>query len=267
MLVLLPPSEGKSPTPRRGRPLRLESLSFPELAATRSRILDELVALCSSDEDRARAVLGLPPGLAAEIERNRHLQTAPAVRVDALYTGVLYDALDLATLDSTARARARRSLVVTSALWGALRTTDRVPAYRLSGDVSLPGTGPVAALWRAPMGAAMTAAAGRRGLVLDLRSSTYLALWRPTGTLAERTATVRVLHERRPGDRSSRVVVSHFNKATKGRVVRQLLQTGADPRNPDALAAVLRDLGHVVEPRGEARPGRPREFDLVVEEI
>jgi hypothetical protein len=47
-----------------------------------------------------------------------------------------------------------------------------------------------------------------------------------------------------------RSIVSHFNKATKGRLVRALLTAGAAPRTPEALAAALRDLGFTVEADG-----------------
>ncbi len=131
-------------------------------------------------------MLGLPTGLAAEVDRDRLLRSAPAVRVDQLYTGVLYDALDLASLDPAARRRANRALVVLSGLWGALRLTDRVPAYRLAPDVALPGTGPVAALWR-PVLPGVLEQEARRGLVLDLRSTAYTAMGRLTGPVADRT--------------------------------------------------------------------------------
>ena len=58
MLVLLPPSEGKTPA-RRGAPLDLEGLSFPGLTATRERVLDALVDLARTRPDTARTVLGL----------------------------------------------------------------------------------------------------------------------------------------------------------------------------------------------------------------
>ncbi len=54
---------------------------------------------------------------------------------------------------------------------------------------------------------------------------------------------MRVLHEHN----GTRKVVSHFNKATKGRIVRALLEDGADPRTPAALAATLERLGWAVE--------------------
>ena len=41
VLILLPPSEGKD-VPRRGRPLDLADLSFPDLTGARSRVLDKI---------------------------------------------------------------------------------------------------------------------------------------------------------------------------------------------------------------------------------
>ncbi len=266
MLVLLPPSEGKAAAPASGSRLDLARLSFPALAVTRAALVAALSALCDGDEQRARDTLGLSPGLVDEIAKNRVLTIAPTLPVARLYTGVLYDALGLATLDPAARRRAGRSLVVFSALWGAVRPGDRIPPYRLAPDVALPGLGSIAARWKGPLDDALNEAAGR-GLVLDLRSSSYAALWRPSGAVADRTVTVRVLQERRPGEPSSRVVVSHFNKATKGRLVRALLESGADPRRPTALVTAIRDLGYVAENGPQPKPGRPHQVDVVVAEL
>ncbi len=224
VLILLPPSEGKT-APRRGKPLDLDALSSPVLTAARTRLLDALVALCRDDADRAATVLGLGPAQLDLVARNADLPTAPTARADAIYTGVLYDALDPATLTPAARRRATGRLAVTSALFGMVRPGDRIPAYRLSGDAVLPGVGSVAGVWREALGEAVTDAM-RGGLLVDLRSTSYAAFWRPPADVARRVATVRVLHE--SGGR--RTVVSHFNKATKGRIVRALLEDGADPR-------------------------------------
>jgi hypothetical protein len=62
-----------------------------------------------------------------------------------------------------------------------------------------------------------------------------------------------------------RQVVSHFNKATKGRLVRSLLEDGANPRTPAALATVLRDLGWTVETGEPSRTGT--RLDVVVHEV
>ena len=259
VLILLPPSEGKT-EPRRGKPLRLADLSFPELTDARAELLAALVDLCSGDEVKARDVLGLGPTQADEVRRNADLTTARTARADRVYSGVLYDALDLGSLDVTARRRATRWLAVSSALFGMLRPGDPIPAYRLSGDRALPGVGKVAAHWRGVLGPVVRDAAGS-GLVVDLRSSTYAAFWRPPADLAPRFATVRVLHEQD----GVRKVVSHFNKATKGRLVRSLLQDGTDARTPGQLAVDLARLGWHVEPGEPSTAGTP--LDVVVREL
>jgi cytoplasmic iron level regulating protein YaaA (DUF328/UPF0246 family) len=173
---------------------------------------------------------------------------------------VLYDALDLASLEAAAKKRAARSLLVFSGLWGAVRVTDRIPSYRCSMGVKLPGLGALGAYWRAPMAEVLPEAAGD-GLVLDLRSAAYAAAWKPKGEVAGRTASVRVLHA------PTRKVVSHFNKATKGRIVRSLLAAGIAPKDPAELVVALRDLGYVVEERAPARAGAAWTLDVLVEEV
>ncbi len=156
-------------------------------------------------------------------------------------------------------------MLVSSGLWGAVRLTDRIPPYRCPIGARLPGVGALPALWRRDLGAALTAAAGR-GPVLDLRSGAYAAAWTPRGELAERTLTVRVLHEREVDGVPVRSVVSHFNKATKGRLVRDLLLAGARPRSVAALTTTLRDLKYQVCEQATT-PGRPRQVDVIVSEL
>ncbi len=97
--------------------------------------------------------------------------------------------------------------------------------------------------------------------MVDLRSSTYAQFWRPEPDLARKVATVRVLHE--VGGRRS--VVSHFNKATKGRLVRALLDSGASPTSPARLADTIADLGWKVEAGEPGRHGQ--QLDVVVTEL
>ena len=264
MLVLLPPSEGKAASGA-GAPVDLGSLSLPELSAARERVLDALVALGSGDADHAAAVLGLSPGLRGELARNAALRNAAALPAGELYTGVLYDALELSTLSPEAHDRAERSLLVFSGLWGAVRIGDRIPPYRCSGGVKLPPLGALGTYWRGALAEVMPGVAGT-GLVLDLRSTAYAALWRPSGEVAARTATVRVLHEREVGGVLKRSVVSHFNKATKGRLVRGLLEADAKPESPAELVVALRDLKYTVEAAAPAA-GKPWALDVVVSEL
>ncbi|MEO9323464.1 peroxide stress protein YaaA [Nocardioides sp. C4-1] len=259
MLILLPPSEGKA-APRRGKPLDLASLSSPSLTEARGRVLDALVELCSGAPDVAATTLDVPKSQLDLVDLNAHVLSSPTARADAVYTGVLYDALGFASLSSSAKRRAASRVAVTSSLFGLVRPGDRIPSYRLSGDASLPGLGSVAGHWRESLGPAATDAVGS-GLLVDLRSGMYAALWRPPAELAPRVATVRVLHES-DGKRS---VVSHFNKATKGRIVRALLEDGRDPRTPARLADVLTDLGWTVEVGPATAKGT--QLDVVVTDV
>ncbi len=239
MLVLLPPSEGKA-TGGTGRPLDLAALSHPALTAVRERLVDALQAAAVADPDALRSVLGCPGG---EVEKNARLRTSGTLPALTRYTGVLYDALSYATLSPLGRRRADRSLRVASALFGLLSPRDRVPAYRLSGGTSLPGTGSLAAVWRPALEPELAA---YRGLVVDLRSGRYAALARVPCAVQ-----VRVLREAGGG----RSVVSHDNKHTKGRLARELCEQGA--RTAADVAAAGDAVADLVEVSG-------RQVDLVL---
>ncbi|NHA70249.1 YaaA family protein [Phycicoccus flavus] len=245
MLVLLPPSESKWNRPR-GRPADPGTWSFPGLAQARQRVATSLQAL--GDGSEAAAVLGVPESLRGEVARNLRLEQLPATPAAQVYTGVLYDALDLASLDAAARRRAQRWLVVVSALHGAVRPADRVTAYRLAMGVDLPGVGPLAGFWRAHLDAPLTAAAGR-GVVVDCRSAAYAAAWRPGPDLAPRWVQVRV-----PG-------ASHMAKHTRGLVARHVCEAGVSARSVPLLADVVAGAFAVTlhEP---ARRGAPWVLDV-----
>jgi len=211
-LILLPPSETKW-APARGKQIDLRTLSFPSLTALREALLDD------------------------------DLRRTPTTTAGRLYTGVLYAALDIATLPHGAA----RSLVIVSAQFGALRANDRVPVYRREMD---------AAYWRAGLQRALDEATAGR-LLVDCRSSTYVAAWRPSREVVDRRVQVSVAEERD----GARRVVSHMAKKTRGEVARHLLVSGAKPRTPAELAdAVAERFTCELEP--PVRRGAP--FTLTV---
>ena len=240
MLILLPPSESKTGRTR-GRAVVPERLSFPELAHTRHTVAQALAKVSAPPD--AAAILGVSPTLTEDLARNLVLHAAPALPASAVYSGVLYDALGYATLETAAKRRANRWLVVVSALYGAVRPTDAIAPYRLSMAVNLPGVGPLASVWKPELAAVLPEVAGR-GLVVDCRSSTYAAAWTPRGPLAERWVQVRV-----PG-------ATHFAKHTRGLVARRLCELGRDVRTVPQLVDVLRDDFSLALER-PAKAGRP----------
>ncbi len=257
MLILVPPSEGKS-HPRRGPSLNLDELSFPDLTPTRERVLSALGDLCSHSPVEAARVLGLGPTQAEYVESNTALRRSPCAHAIRVYSGVLFDALDYATLSAQARRRAQSRVAISSGLWGLVRLTDRIPGYRLSGSVALPGVGTLASAWRQPVAAEIAASAG---IIIDLRSSTYSALGPIPKDVAARAVIVRVLQERD----GVRTIVSHMNKATKGRILRASLESDSKIRNASDLLDGLRDWGFNAE--AVDRKDGPSQIDVVVTEL
>jgi uncharacterized protein len=239
VIVVLPPSETKHPGGD-GPPLRLDALSHPELTPLRTALVDELVEL-AADKSACMRALGLSASQHAEIERNAVLRSAPTLPAINRYTGVLYDALDVGSLKGAAVGRARARLAVGSALFGFLRADDVVPAYRLSASSKLPGQPALATRWR-PLLEPMLAQLATDDLIVDLRSGSYASL----GKLPDAVA-VEVVSERSDGKRT---VVSHFNKAHKGRLARILVSTRSEPDDAAAVATIARRAGMNVERKG-----------------
>ena len=227
MLILLPPSEGKTAAVD-GPPFDPDKLHFPGLNDARKQVL-EAVAEASAGAD-AHAVLGVGPSLAAEVQRNTVLQDQPCAPAHRIYSGVLYDALGYSSLTPAQQHRADDTVIVVSGLWGALGFGDPIPAYRLSMAVKLRQTGKLASFWKSRLTPVLAEHAAEQ-LVVDCRSSTYAAAWSPDPA---RTAAVNVFQIRG----GKRTVVSHFAKHTRGELARHLLtRTGSAPETPEELLA------------------------------
>lgn len=213
MLIMLPPSEGKT-APARGREVDLDRLSHPELGEARQSVLGALMR--ASVGDGAATRLGVGASLQEEVEANTRIHEAPAAPAAQVYTGVLYEAAGLKTLTGTHRRRANQAVRIVSALWGVLTPADRIPAYRLPMGAHLEDLGPLASWW-APHLRRTMAGGGATDVVVDCRSSAYLAAWRPPP--GRPWLTVRVVAERN----GQRRVVSHHAKHARGVFTHHLL--------------------------------------------
>jgi uncharacterized protein len=232
VLILLPPSESKA-GPARGKPLDLATLSAPELTTLRRTLLTRLQEVCRTDPATTIEALGLGPTQFDLVVQNAALDTAPTAPASRVYTGVLYAALGLQGLAGQDLRRGNRRIAIVSALFGLVRPTDRIPAYRLSGGSRLPGIGPLPGYWRDAVSAEV---ARHRGLVVDMLSSPYASMV----TLPRGAVTVKVWQEG-PGGR--RTAVSHFNKATKGELARVLATVPEELGTPGDTLDVVRAAG------------------------
>ena len=248
MLVLLPPSETKRTGGAEGTRLDFGALSWPELTPQR-RAAVEGVRRLSRNLAAATGALRLGSTQAAEVARNRLILTSPTMPAIDRYDGVLYEALDAATLTPEQRAFAGRHVAIASAAFGLTGALDPLPAYRLSHDSRLPGVS-LGRLWRAPLTELL---ASVEGLLIDLRSEAYASL----GPLPQRgdALFVRVVSE---DDTGRRRALNHFNKTGKGTFTRKLIEAGIDHPDVDALLSWARESGIRLE------PGAAGELDLIV---
>ncbi|MGC4174891.1 YaaA family protein [Demequina sp.] len=235
MLILLPPSEGKT-APVDGDPLDLESLSHPELNRARQRVARDLIA--ASGRRNALQILGVGASIAPQVANNNTLWSNPTAPAAQVYTGVLYDAAASSTWDDATLARARDRIRIISGLWGALSPADLIPAYRLNMCVHLPRVGALTAIWRANLPAALDPLAHDQ-LIVDCRSSDYAAVWKaPAGGLTVRVAYLQD---------GKRKIASHTAKHTRGLLTGALVAAPTDPTAPEELAQIASTLPNVTD--------------------
>lgn len=258
MRILLPPSAGKT-TKESTNHLQLEKLWQEEhLTQTRRQLIDDVqnTALLAD----AAQIFKLGPKNAHEISQNLEVYDAPALAAWQLYDGVLYEAAKFAQIFSSGEPSqgsqgqvgnhrgdqrqgsqgqgnqpqgGQRQLeeltLVFSALFGPVRLTDLITPHRLSGSVKLPGQGSVASIWSKALKELLTQQLSGH-VVVDLRSSEYGAMYRPTrgsDCLMLNIGVAKV--NPATGKRS---VVSHWAKHTRGLLAGALLEAVAGAQLP-----------------------------------
>lgn len=226
-LLLLPPSETKRDGGIPRTRLAYGALAFPSLTDRRREAVRALRELAQDEVACARALKLSVAAAATEVPRNQAVDRSATMPAIERYTGVLYDALDVASWSESMRERARAHVLIQSALLGPVRATDPIPAYRLSAGSRLPGLSPLATHWRE---SGMAALSRHRGPILDLRSEGYAAL----SPVPDRPDAVFVRVVARGDDGKTRAL-NHFNKKGKGLFVRDLLAAGELPSSLDGL--------------------------------
>ena len=189
--------------------------------------------------------------MVGDVARNTWLRELPTMPALDVYAGPLHQGLDAGSLSPSVLARAERELVVTSALWGLLRPSDRIPPYRLNICARLIGMDRLEPTWRAVLDGLLADIAGPDGIVLDLRSPSYQAMGRPTRHLGSHRGPAV---DQRAGD--GRRIGDVIAKRVRGQAARLLLESADGADDLDAVADVLaaRWPVRIEEP---VRSGRP----------
>ena len=148
-------------------------------------------------------------------------QTSKPTPAIAVYTGVLYQALDWASLSPAAKKRGEQSVAIISAKYGVLKPADRIESYKEKIDNKA---------MREPVAKVLDAI--KSGLIVDCRSSTYKTVWHAPVDITIEIRVSTVVD-------GVRTVITHMSKKTRGEITRWLLQSRSVPKTPEDLYAIV----------------------------
>jgi cytoplasmic iron level regulating protein YaaA (DUF328/UPF0246 family) len=189
-------------------------------------------AIAAEGETGAAALLGARGAhLARALAEWEALDAAPTLPAAERYTGVVWGALGVASLDRAARRRLDARVLVPSGLWGLLAATDAVPAYRLRMGARVAPLGRLTTMWR-PRLTPLIDARAAGGWVIDLLPDEHAAAFDGDLLVRSRHLRVEMVDEGPEGRRS----VGHAGKSLKGLLARAILEAGAT--TPRAVAGL-----------------------------
>lgn len=139
----------------------------------------------------------------------------------SVYSGVLYQALDWASLSPAAKKRGESALAIISAKYAVVRPSTKIESYKEK--INNKAMGPQVA----------TALDGiKTPLIVDCRSSTYKTVWKSPVEITVEVRVSTVVD-------GVRTVVTHMSKKTRGEITRWLLQSRSMPKTPEDLYAIV----------------------------
>lgn len=138
-----------------------------------------------------------------------------------VYSGVLYQALDWASLSPAAKKRGESALAIISAKYGVVRPSSKIESYKEK--INNKAMAGVVAAHLDPI---------KASLIVDCRSSTYKTVWKSPIDLTVEIRVSTVID-------GVRTVVTHMSKKTRGEIARWLLQSRGVPKTPEDLYAIV----------------------------
>lgn len=212
-----------------------------DLDHRRRSVIEALVAVMAADTDERSKLLGVKgDALATATSANLDVLVSPTMPAIDRYDGVLFGAIDSASLADEARTAMDRSVLIVSGLWGLVSPSDPIPLYKLKMGARLDPLGRLSTWWRPAMAEALDRIVGDRtvwNLLPKEHDAAIVDAWGGGATVAEHY-TVTFLQ---PNSKGELTAVSHWNKFLKGALVRHLVE------HPDTSPA---DLGRWEHPSG-----------------
>ncbi len=139
----------------------------------------------------------------------------------SVYAGVLYQALDWASLSPAAKKRGELAVAIISAKYAVVRPSQRIESYKEKIDNKA---------MREPVAAVLDPI--KTGLIVDCRSSTYKTVWHAPVDITVEVRISTVVD-------GVRTVVTHMSKKTRGEITRWLLQSRSIPKTAEDLYAIV----------------------------
>jgi len=216
MKILLAPSETK--THGGCENFSLENLLFPELNTTRKIILHRYINILQKNSlEELSKMFGLKKE-SDILYHNRDIIHELTMKAIERYTGVAFDYLNYAELNSIQKSYIDKSVILCSNLFGFIRADDMIPEYRLKQGASVGELKPEK-LYKEQ--SHLMEEYLKDEDILDLRAGFYDKFYKP----AKEYTTLKFIKDGK--------VVSHWAKAYRGVVLREVAK--ADINNLDAF--------------------------------
>lgn len=151
----------------------------------------------------------------------KKVETSKPTPAMAVYSGVLYQALDWQSLSAAAKKRGEASIAIISAKYGVVRPADRIESYKEK--INNKAVSGMVAAQLDPI---------KTPLIIDCRSSTYKTVWKSPPDITVEIKVSTVIN-------GVRTVVTHMSKKTRGEITRWLLQSRSTPKSPEDLYAIV----------------------------
>ena len=223
MKILFSPSETKSELTTHGK-LEKTSLIFPSLYTKRQQVLQQYQTLLDThDTTLLQNLFGIKDPQKILTQATKNIFDSFTCKAILRYSGIAYDHLQFETLNATAQVYLEENIMIFSNLFGPLLAGDLIPEYKLQQGESLNGF-KTEVFYKEHFSDAIDAWLGE-SCVLDLRAGFYEKFY----TLKRPYITMKFLKNGK--------VVSHFAKAYRGKVLREIaLQQPSDEKAFEAIA-------------------------------
>ena len=212
MKILLAPSETKKPGGE--KPFYLASLLFDALLPYRNKLLHSYINILQKGDMKELSKMFGFKKESDILSYKKDIVHEPAIKAIERYTGVAFDHLGYGTLDEKAKTYIDSHVILFSNLFGVLRASDCIPDYRLKQGETV-GDIRVEKFYSEPLEKLLDDYLGEEE-ILDLRAGFYDKFYKPSKPYT----TLKFVKEGK--------VVSHWAKAYRGIVLREIAKTGIE---------------------------------------